>query len=186
MSNYNERIPSYLMTLQKIHANKLIIGYGLLLGFIYVLVEAIKYITNAQSGINQWGTSLFYLLFPAILFIAIGQFKKHNEGLLKLSEALKIGLKIAVISGLIAGIYMLIYRYLIDPSSVDQLLEETRLKLSQDPNVSKEMLDKMMIGVKMGVQPWFTAIVWVFLSALFGLIYSLIAGLIMKKRSLEQ
>lgn len=173
------------MVSQKISTNKFIISCGLLLGFIYVFIKIIRHVTDLSSGIGKWGTYLFYFIFLATIFYAVDQFKKRNENLLKLSEAIKTGLKIAIVSGLVVGIYILIHRYLIDPSSTDQLIEETRLKYSKNPDMSKEMLDKMMIGVKIGAQPWFTAMLWVFISAFFGLIYSLIAGLIMKKESLN-
>lgn len=173
------------MALQKNPTNQFIISCGLILGFIYVFIKVVLQLTDLSSEIGSWGTNLFYLIFLATIFYAVNQFKKRNGNLLKVSEAIKTGLTVAVISGLIIGIYILIYRYIISPESIDLLIEETRLKYANNPNMSEEMLDKMMIGVRLGVQPWFTAVFWVFTSALFGLIYSFIAGLIMKKETTE-
>lgn len=169
------------MTLQKKSTNKFILGAGLILGLIYVLIKVIDHTTSLSPEIEQAGTYLFYLIFLVTIFFVIARFKKLNGNLLKLGEALKTGLSVAVISGLVVGIYILIHRYLIDPTPVDQLVEETRQKLAKNPDMSKNTLDTMMIGVKMGVQPWFTALVWLVMSALLGLVYSLIAGLIMRK-----
>lgn len=173
------------MASQKIICNKFVLLYGFLLSIIYILIEVLDHNTEGVSAIEKWGTPLFYLLFFAAIFHAVVQYKNHNGGFLKLSQAIKIGLTIAIISGVIIAIYMMIYRYVIAPESMAHVLEEARKKLMENPDISKEMVDKMMVGVKIGAQPWFTAGVWLILSVVFGLFYSLIAGLIMKKDALE-
>ena len=53
--------------------------------------------------------------------------------------------------------------------------------LEQNPEMTEEMVENAMKSVEMFMNPAIASAFWIAMSALFGLIYSLIGGLVMKK-----
>ena len=77
---------------------KLMINYGILLGVTSVLINVIAYATDTHLQ-PHWSVQLIgFLIFVSIVVIAHKAFKKENDGYMKLAQALKIGLGIALIS----------------------------------------------------------------------------------------
>ena len=63
---------------------------------------------------------------------------------------------------------------------MEDVLNVTKDKLLENPNITEEMLETQMKFVKMFMNPFVGSAFWIAMSALFGLIYGLIAGLVMK------
>lgn len=159
------------------------VNYGLILGAIMVLISVTLYATGmALEGI-QWPNFIYYILFPVIIIYAISSYKRLNNGILTLSTAIKIGLLIAIISALVNVVYGLIFNYIIDPEFMGQVVEKTGEKLLENPNITPEMVEQQMEIMKKFQNPLLGSAVWIALSAIFGLIYSLIGGLAMKKEA---
>ena len=77
-----------------------------------------------------------------VLIYAFIQFKKQNEGYLSLSEALKIGLGISLVSALIGVVYTLILTNVLDPDTMQKSLEFTMDKVrAENPEIPQEALD---------------------------------------------
>lgn len=99
-----------------------------------------------------------------------------------LSEALKVGVLIGVISAIVFIIYSLIFNYIIDPDFMNQMMDVARDNmLEQNPDFTEEMVASSMKFVEILTNPAISSALWIALSSLFGLIYSLIGGLVMKK-----
>ena len=130
---------------------------------------------------EQWPQYLYYIIFPVVVIYAIGQYKKRNGNLLTLSEAIKLGLVIGLISAIVYAIYGLVFNYIIDPEYMGLVMESVRDKLLENPNMTEEMVDQSMVMMEKFMNPLVGTAIWIALSALFGLIYSLIGGLAMKK-----
>jgi hypothetical protein len=170
------------METQKPTVGKFARNYGIILGVIMVLIAVVSYVTGMALRGEQWPNIIYYVLFPIIIFYAISQFKKQNANQLKLGEAIKIGLVIGVFSALVYIIYGLIFIYLIDPDFMNQMMDVARDKmLENNPDMTQEMVDQGMKFVKMFTNPVVGNAIWLALSLFFGLIYSLIGGLVMKK-----
>ncbi|HET8838122.1 MAG TPA: DUF4199 domain-containing protein [Flavobacteriaceae bacterium] len=169
------------METQQLSPGKFGVNYGLILGVILVLISVIMYVTGMQLAGEQWPIYLFYLIFLITIFYAISQFKKKNGNFLKLGEAIKCGLIVGIISALVFGVYTLIFNYVIDPGFTAQMMEVQREKMMENPNMTEEMMDQSMKFMEMFSSPWVLIAFWLAMSAFFALIYSLIAGLIMKK-----
>ena len=90
-------------------------------------------------------TSLIgYIIFIIIVFWAIKDFKKNNNGYIRLSEALKTGVGTSLISALILCIYTIIMIEYLDPEFLDKSTEYQKQKLLQEnPEISVENVDKM-------------------------------------------
>lgn len=159
---------------------KFSMNYGLMLGLVMIVINVLMYITGMTLEGKQWPQFLYYLIFPVTIFYAVNQFKKKNGNVLSLGQAIKTGLIIAVISAIVYAVYSLIFHYVIDPDFVSKVMEVTREKMMENPNMTEEQVDQSMAFAEKFMNPFLGVTFWIALSAIFGLIYSLIAGLIMK------
>ncbi len=165
---------------QKPTTGKFAINYGVILGVILILISVIMYVTGMQLEGTVWPMYLYYIIFPAIIIYTISQYKKKNGNLLSLGEAIKLGLITAIISALVFAAYNMVFNYLIDTEYAGQILDVTRDKLLENPNMTEEQVDKAMSISENFSSPIIGSTIWIALSSVFGLIYSLIAGLVMK------
>jgi len=169
------------MEAQKPTVGKFAMNYGIILGVIMIFIGVITYVTGMALEGKQWPQWLYYIIFPIVIFYALSQFKKQNANLLSLGEAIKLGVVIAAISAIIYVVYGLIFNYIIDPEFMGQVKEVVRDKMLEAPNATQEMVDQQMKVVEMFMNPLIGSALWIGLSMFFGLIYSLIGGLVMKK-----
>lgn len=158
------------------------VSYGIILGVILILISIIMYVTGMALEGTQWPMYLYYLIFPITLILAIKSFKKENGGFLSISEALKVGMAAAVISAIIFLLYSLVFNYLIEPNWSEQVIDATRDKMNEMGNLTEAQVEQSLEFVKWGANPLIGGAIWLAMSAFFGLIYSLIAGAIMKQK----
>lgn len=170
------------MDTEKHSPGKFAINYGVVLGLAMVVITVFTYVTGMALKGAQWPAAIYYLIFPTIIFYAIFQYKKRNGHRLSLSDALKVGVLIGVISALVYVVYSFIFNYIIDPGFTEQMTEVARdAMLEQNPDITEDMMEQGMKFVEIFSNPAIAGAIWVGLSAFFAVIYSLIAGLIMKK-----
>ena len=78
-------------------------------------------------------------------------------------------------------IYGLIFNYVIDPDFMPQLLEVGKDRMiEQNPEMTQDQIDQSMKFFEIFTNPFLSSAIWIGLSAIFGLIWSLIGGLVMK------
>ena len=162
-------------------AGKFAINYGLILGAIMILISVIMYVTDMTIKGENWPNYLYYIIFPLVIIYGISQFKKQNAGLLSLGDAIKFGLVAAVISALVASIYSVIFNYIIDPEFINRAMKVAEDNLLENPNMTPEAIEMSLKWMRTFSNPFLGSALLIALSAFFGLIYSLIAGLVMKK-----
>ena len=156
--------------------------YGIYLGLILLLIQVVLYVTGmALEGI-QWPMYIYYLIFLVMIFIAVHSFKKSNGGFLSISEAMKTGVSAAAISGVIFLVYNLLLFYVIEPGYGEMILDMSRDKMLESGNMTEEQVEMGLKFSRYMINPFIGGAFWIALSALFGLIYSLIAGAIMKQQ----
>jgi hypothetical protein len=165
---------------QKPTPGKFAMNYGIILGVIMISISVITYVTGMALNGEQWPTYIYYIMYPVVIFYAIGQYKKSNASLLSIREAIKVGLAIAVISALVNIIYGLIFNYLIDPGFMAQAMEATKDRMLEAPNANPDAVEQTINAMEMFSNPLIGSAFWIAMSTVFGLIYSLIAGLVMK------
>lgn len=169
---------------QKSSSKSIMLNYGALLGFISILTNVAVY-AMGKTYDQHWSVGVISIIIMiAILTLGIKKFKESNEGFLKLGEALKIGLGIALIAGLIGVIYNFIFTSYIEPdyfSNLVQIQEQKWIEagMAEDAIDSARSMMEMMSGI--GIVSAITIIGSLFL----GFIISLISGLIMKKSDEE-
>ncbi|WP_111683935.1 DUF4199 domain-containing protein [Winogradskyella tangerina] len=165
---------------QKPTAGKFSLNYGVLLGLLMVLISVVTYVTGMALEGAQWPNIIYYIAFPIVVIYAISQYKKANANTLSLGDAIKVGLVVAIISALVFVVYGLLFNYVIDPEFTQQAIEIAKEKMLENPNMTPEQVEQSMVWVEKFSNPAIGMTFWVAMSAFFGLIYSLIGGLVMK------
>ena len=169
------------MEQEKLSPGKFAKNYGIILGLILVFLSVIMYVTGMQLEGKQWPMYIFYLVFPVIIIYAIIQFKKQQGNLLTLGESIKVGLAVAVICALVFALYNLLFNYVIDPEFTKQVMEAEMDRQLESGALTEEMIEQSAPVREIFTNPLVGSTIFIALSAIFGLIYSLIAGLIMKR-----
>ncbi|MGB3775815.1 MAG: DUF4199 domain-containing protein [Leeuwenhoekiella sp.] len=167
---------------QKIKTNKIALNFGVILGIISILLAVILYITDNLLK-QSWVTSVVgFLITIGVIVYALSTFKKANGGFMSLTEALKIGVGVALIGGLIAGMYNVIFLTYIEPDFTEQIVEQQRMTLTEEyPNFTEDQINQSLDMTRKFSKPWISLAFYVILNLFFGFIISLIAGLVMKK-----
>jgi hypothetical protein len=160
---------------------------GVLFGVIMILEFVIMYVIGLKSLVNtSFGTVVNvsnYILLP-LLFIYIGcnNYKKNiNKGFISLSDCLKVGVGLTVIAALIYGVFNVIFNFIF-PEFIDEMIEITKAgMLASTPNITSEQIEMGLSMTRKMMSPYIALPLTLAMYAFFGLIYSLIVGLIVKK-----
>jgi len=155
-------------------------NYGVILGVIMIVISVVTYVTGMALKLIRWPEYIYYVVFAIVIIYAISQFKKQNANILSLGQAIKLGVVIAAISAIVYIIYGFIFRYVIDPEFMGLMKEAAQNKMLE-ANLSQEIVDQQMKIMEIFMNPLIGSALWIGLSMFFGLIYSLIGGLVMKK-----
>jgi len=170
---------------QKTSAKQIMINYGLLLAFVGIVISLINF-SFGNVYKPHWSVQVISTIAIVVLVVlGIKKFKESNEGLLKLGEAIKIGLGITFIAAIISIIYFYLFANFIEPNFLHNIIEVNRQNLiDKMPDVSDEMLTKQAEMT----QKYFYVFTFggiIFFNLFLGFIISLISGLIMKKTDEE-
>lgn len=165
-------------------AKKFVLNYGVLLGILAVILGVIMYVTNAYLNPSFIYSVIGFLILIVVITLGIKAFKQENGGFLSLSEALKVGIGIAVIGGLISALWSFVLMTFIEPDFMAQTMEVTRNKmLETNPNMTEAQIDSAMEMGASFSSPWIIMAFSLIGNLFFGFIISLIAGLVMKREN---
>ncbi len=156
--------------------------YGLYLALVSIAMLVITYVANIEKS---WALSIVSSLLTIAVFVyGIKAFKHQNNGFLSIGEAVKTGLAIAVIGGLIAGIYAYVHYIYVYPEFIEMAKETAYTEMTtKNPDMTDEQITQAMDISGMFMTPLFFSLITMLGSLLFGLIVSLIAGAVMKKEN---
>ncbi|MFK5878671.1 MAG: DUF4199 domain-containing protein [Flavobacteriaceae bacterium] len=169
---------------QTTSSKSIMINYGLILGLISILISVTVYATGHTYD-QHWSVGVVsFLIMVAVIVMGIKKFKESNGGFLKLGEAIKIGMGIALISGIVSVVYTFIFTSYIEPDFFTNLIQVQEQKwidagMADDQIENAKVMMEKMSGFSM------TAGFAVIGSVFFGFIISLISGLIMKESDEE-
>jgi len=164
---------------QNMSIKPIAINYGLYYALFSVAIIIILYATNMEKNfaiatINVLGTI-------AVFVLSIIAYKKSNNNYLTLGKALKTGLGTAAIGGLLIAIYTYLHYTYIQPEFIDVMKEMQIIELQkQSANMSSAEADAALGMLDIFSSAGFIATMSVIGSLIFGLIVSLIAGLVLK------
>ncbi len=171
---------------QEMSPKQIMLNYGLILGFASILINVVLYAAGKTYD-QHWSVGVVSIIITvAVIILGIKKIKELNNGFLSLSEALKTGLGIALISGLIAVVYTLIFTNFIEPEFFARMMEVQQQKMLEAyPNFTDEQLEASMEMAKKMSGPVMTSAIAIIGSLFLGFIIALIGGLIMKKSDEE-
>ena len=177
-----ERIKNQKMVNQNSSIKSNIITYGIILGSISVVFQLMLFFLDMHYKNDSTAGIVALLITSGVLVYSFIVFKKNNEGYMTLSEALKIGLGVSLISAIIGIIYTQLLVNVLDPDTMQKSLELSIDNMrAQNPEIPQEALETARsIQEKMSSPLIFSAVQIIF-SLFFGFIISLIGGLIVKK-----
>jgi hypothetical protein len=177
-----EKIKNHNMPNQNSSLKSNIITYGIILGSISVVFQLMLFLLDMHYKNDSTAGIVALLITSGVLVYSFIVFKKNNEGYMTLSEALKIGLGVSLISAIIGIIYTQLLVNFLDPDTMQKSLELSIDNMrAQNPEIPQEALETARsIQEKMSSPLIFSAVQIIF-SLFFGFIISLIGGLIVKK-----
>ena len=169
---------------QKVSTKQIMINYGAMLGLISVLISVTVY-AMGQSYDQHWSIGVIgFAVMIILIALGIKKVKTSNDGFLSLGEALKTGLGIALISGLISVVYTYLFTTIIEPDFFTNLAQ-----IQEDKWIDAGMTDEAMESASAMMEkmsgPFITSAISIIASLFFGFIISLITGLIMKESNEE-
>lgn len=172
------------METQKAESKKHILSYGLLLGVLSIVLGVILYATNAYLKPSFIFSIIGFLILITCITLGIKAFKKDNNGYLSLSDALKIGLGIALIGGIIGALWILILTKVLEPDYANQMAEVQRQTMAEKfPNMTEsQMNDALEMSAKF-TSSWITMAFSLIGNLFFGFLIALVAGLVMKNKN---
>tara|TARA_R110000787_G_scaffold86285_7_gene184050 strand:- start:6803 stop:7330 length:528 start_codon:yes stop_codon:yes gene_type:complete len=166
---------------QKSSIKQIALNYGVIWGLLSIVLSVVAYVTNNYIDRPMWLTIAGLAIMIGIIVYGLKAFKSDNEGFLSVSEALKVGLAISVIAGIIGTIYNLLFVTVIEPEFINQTLEFTRETLITDnPEMTQEQMDMTMGITEKMMTPLVMSAMGIIFTLFLGFITSLIAGLVMK------
>lgn len=165
---------------------QIILNYGVILATISILLNVIMYALGKHYE-QDWKMGVIgFVIMAAVIFMGIKKFKEFNGNILSLGQALKTGMGIALIAGLIGVVYTLIFMNIIEPDFMDKMMEIQRQNMIENyPNLTDEQIDMQMEMGKKFANPWVSSAFQLIGSLFFGFIIALVSGLILKKEAAQ-
>ncbi len=161
---------------------KIAINYGLLLSLAIIALSIVVYAMGLSAEQPVWQSLLNFAFTATAIWMGIKAYKNENGGFLSIGDALKTGLAISLIAGIVGSIFTYIFVTLIEPEFVANLLEVTREKMvTENPNMTQDQMDTAMGITEKMMSPFVLTALGLIASLFFGFIISLIEGLILKK-----
>lgn len=167
----------------KISAKKIIINYGVLLGMVSIVFSALIYFTGVYKD-PHWSIGILgFAILLAGLVYGIKAYKTANNGFLNLTDGLKVGIGIALISGILSGLWNITLTTVIEPDYAAQVMEIQKEKLlKESPDMSEEQIDQVFAITEKLQSPPISFALGIVGSLFMGFIISLVAGLAMQKK----
>ncbi|MEX1189938.1 MAG: DUF4199 domain-containing protein [Bacteroidia bacterium] len=153
--------------------------HGVFLGLALILIQTIFYLADIRldSGLGY----LTYLVLIGGLFLAIKSYRdQFNSGFLSYGRAVGYGVLVALLAGIISGVFTFILYEFIDPNLIDKLLMESESKML-DSGIAEEQLDMAMEMNKKIITPGFLTIMGILGQTFMGLVFSLVLAVFLKK-----
>jgi len=158
--------------------------WGLITGMVYVLFSLgsnLLGLQNAGSGMMGILVNIVIMVITFFtIYMGIKEIRDEElNGELTTGIAVRKGLQIALIAGLLAAVFSVLYSTVIDPAFMERMMEASEAKFDEGnvPEAQREMSRTIM---KFMFNPYVMApftIAWV---VFWGLLKSLVAGAMLK------
>ena len=153
--------------------------YGFYLALLSIAGIVILYVLNEDQ--NWIISAVSFLITIVIYYYGITTYKKQNANLLRIKDGLKVGMGMALVSGIIAAIYAVIHYGIIAPEFIDGIRQKAiDDMLAQNPNMQGEALETGTKMINIFTSKFFMATMFLVSSLFFGFLISLVISAIIK------
>jgi len=161
---------------------KIALNYGVLLALLSIVLQVISYVLDAHIDRPWWLSVVQLLISVAVIVYGIKLFKTGNAGYLTLGQAIKTGVAISLIAGIIGVIFNYIFMNFIDPDFIAKTMEFSREQMIvSNPDMTQEQIDNAMDISAKFMSPLIMSAFAIIATLFFGFIISLVAGVIMRR-----
>ncbi|WP_271425162.1 DUF4199 domain-containing protein [Aequorivita sinensis] len=161
---------------------KIALNFGVLLALLSIVLQVISFVLDAHIDRPWWLTILQLIISVGVLVYGIKAFKNDNAGFLTIAQALKTGLAISLVAGIISVIFNYIFINYIDPDFIQKTLDFSREQMITDfPNMTQEQIENSLEISAKFMTPTIMSAMGILATLFFGFIISLVAGMILKK-----
>ena len=166
---------------QNLELKNHILQYGGILGGISVVFGLMLYSLDMHYQNDSNATIVSLVITLGVIAYAQFAYRKDNENFMSLGQAIKIGLGMAAVSGIINVIYFLFLSNILDPEMMNKALEMGLNEfMDQNPEASDEMIEQVKGMQQQFTGPVITSSIIIIFSLLTGLVVSFITGLFLK------
>ena len=157
-----------------------------MLGLASIALSVVTYVMGVHLERPWWASVIGIIIMAALIVYGLKAFKQDNEGFLSLGEAIKVGLAISVIAGILGAVYNYVFVTVIEPDFVAQMMEITREQMiEQNPTMTEEQMEMGLSITEKFMSPGIMSAMAIIFTLFLGFIISLISGLIMKQNRPE-
>lgn len=172
------------METQPTSVKKIAYNFGILLGLISIVILVFMYVANMEKSVTISTISTILTILTFVM--GIKAYKKENQNFLSIKDAIKVGLAIAVIGGIISAIYIFVHYSYIYPEFIENLRDQSMIEATnKNPNMDKETMDMTIKMMNIFTSPFMLSTFSLIGSLFFGFIISLITGAIIKNERPE-
>lgn len=172
---------------QQASIKKIALNYGVLLALLSIVLQVISYVLDVHIDRPWWLSVSQLVISVGVLVYGIKLFKTENSGFLTVAQALKTGLAISLVAGVIAVVFNYFFVNYIDPDFIQKTLEFSRQQMIEDyPNMTEAQIESSMAISEKFMSVWIMSAIAILATLFFGFIISLIAGMIMKRNPPHQ
>lgn len=158
---------------------KFSLNYGLILGAVSVVFGLMLFSMDAHTTQDTSNTVIGIGLAVGVIIWALINFRKANGGLLSLGQAIKMGIGICLVSGVIYIVYLILLANVLDPDFITKIAENTKAAAEEAGVMTSAQIEQQYEGTINYF--WISYPVILIASVIQGLIIGLIGGLIFKK-----
>ncbi len=167
------------------NSKSIIINYGIYLGILGSVIHLALWASGKAIELGWVANLLSFIALIVFVVLGIKNHKEANGGFISWGQGVKIGMGIAMISGVISVIYTLLFMNVIDPEFQQHAMDLERQKWV-DAGMTQEQMDGANKMAEMFQGPGILTGLILAMSAFFGFIVSAITAAIMKKDEEEQ
>ncbi|WP_108803782.1 DUF4199 domain-containing protein [Aquimarina sp. Aq107] len=171
------------MESKSIPIKKYILTYGLLFGIASIILSFTFYLTGNYVKQNLLHSAILFSITVFFIIFGLLVFKKNNNGFISLIEALKIGIGIAILGGLMAVLWKIILLKQIDPNIINQFEDKQIKRIAEmSSDLTQKNIEEKIKITKKYTSPLRMTITALIEDTFVGFLLSLIGGLIIRKK----
>lgn len=155
--------------------------FGIIISIISIAFSLLLHFMDLTYSGSSVPQILNYVVSAVCIIIAIVSFRSTNDNKLTIKQAVKLGTATALISGVIAVLYLLLFSNVIEPDFVERLGNEVTAKQMAE-RFPQMTADQIQQQVDMQTKFFWVSYPFILIfSCFYGLIIGLITGLFTKR-----